>query len=271
MPSADFCTAVRDPRGALSPSRTRCRSPGVSLTAFTAHLPNLQPGLVVDTGLRGSGPARPTQTASYSVPVRQVAALLPRFLQTAPRGHRPCASLALGLHQSVDPAGRRLTGRALSRRLVLAMIKRRAAAADLPPSTCCHTFRATGITAYLSNGGTLEHAQQIAGQRLPEDDEALRPDGGHDHRRRDRAHRDLGGGRPARRRAPRDGRAARRDGRAASCRVRHGGCRVARTRDSGWRLRLVPPGGWGCSAARRWRAAPTRVGSLWPHTRSVRK
>ncbi len=100
MPSADFCTAVRDPRGSLSPYRTRCRSPGVSLTAFTAHLPNLQPGLVVDTGLRGSGPARPTQTASYSVPVRQVAALLPRFLQTAPRGHRPCASLALCLHQT---------------------------------------------------------------------------------------------------------------------------------------------------------------------------
>ena len=42
--------------------------------------------------------------------------------------------------------------------------------------------------------------------RLPEDHEALRPDGGHDHRRRDRAHRDLGGGRTARRRAPRDGR-----------------------------------------------------------------
>ena len=51
--------------------------------------------------------------------------------------------------------------------------------------------------------------------RLPEDDEALRPDGGHDHRRRDRAHRDLGGGRTARRRAPRDVRAASRDGRAA--------------------------------------------------------
>ena len=71
------------------------------------------------------------------------------------------------LFQSVDPAGRRLTGRALSRRLVLAMIKRRAAAADLPPSTCCHTFLATGITAYLSNGGTLEHAQQIAGHASP--------------------------------------------------------------------------------------------------------
>ena len=71
------------------------------------------------------------------------------------------------LFQSVDPAGERLTGRALTRRVVLAMIKRRAAAAGLPPSTCCHTFRATGITAYLSNGGTLEHAQQIAGHASP--------------------------------------------------------------------------------------------------------
>ena len=73
----------------------------------------------------------------------------------------------VALFQTVDPTGRRLTGRALDRRLVLAMIKRRAAAAGLPPSTCCHTFRATGITAYLSNGGTLEHAQQIAGHASP--------------------------------------------------------------------------------------------------------
>ena len=61
------------------------------------------------------------------------------------------------LFQSVDRAGR-LSGRPLGRRAVLAMIKRRAVAAELPASTCCHTFRATGITAYLSNGGTLEHA-----------------------------------------------------------------------------------------------------------------
>ena len=71
------------------------------------------------------------------------------------------------LFQSVDRVGDRLTGRPLTRRVVLAMIKRRAAAAGLPPSTCCHTFRATGITAYLSNGGTLEHAQQIAGHASP--------------------------------------------------------------------------------------------------------
>ena len=62
-------------------------------------------------------------------------------------------------------SGQRAT--ALERRVVLAMIKRRAAAAGLPPSTCCHTFRATGSTAYLSDGGTLEHAQQIAGHASP--------------------------------------------------------------------------------------------------------
>lgn len=70
------------------------------------------------------------------------------------------------LFQSVDRA-RRLTGRSLVRREVLAMVKRRALAADLPPATCCHTFRATGITAYLSNGGTLERAQQIAAHASP--------------------------------------------------------------------------------------------------------
>ena len=69
------------------------------------------------------------------------------------------------LFQTVDPAGRRLTGRALDRRLVLAMIKRRAAAAGLPPSTCCHTFRATGITAYLSNGGRSSARSRSRGMR----------------------------------------------------------------------------------------------------------
>ena len=70
------------------------------------------------------------------------------------------------LFQSTDRSGR-LSGRSLTRRVVLSMIKRRASAAGLPASTCCHTFRATGITAYLSNGGTLEHAQQIAGHASP--------------------------------------------------------------------------------------------------------
>jgi integrase len=55
----------------------------------------------------------------------------------------------------------------MSRFDVFHMIKRRAKAAALPYSTCCHTFRATGITTYLENGGTLEHAQTIANHESP--------------------------------------------------------------------------------------------------------
>jgi hypothetical protein len=38
------------------------------------------------------------------------------------------------------------------------MIRRRAAAAGIAIKLGNHSFRATGITAYLKNGGTLEHA-----------------------------------------------------------------------------------------------------------------
>ena len=99
----------------------------------------------------------------HDVPAHHRAAAAPDAYVEAGGLEEPKAAL----FQSVDPAGRRLTGRALDRRLVLAMIKRHAAAAGLPPSTCCHTFRATGITAYLSNGGTLERAQQIAARASP--------------------------------------------------------------------------------------------------------
>ena len=36
-----------------------------------------------------------------------------------------------------------------------------------PSSTSCHTLRATGITAYLKNGGIIENAQAIAGHESP--------------------------------------------------------------------------------------------------------
>jgi integrase len=62
---------------------------------------------------------------------------------------------------------KRLTQKRMHRREVLAMVKRRALAAGLPPNICCHTFRATGITTYLLNGGTLEKAQQIAAHESP--------------------------------------------------------------------------------------------------------
>jgi hypothetical protein len=40
----------------------------------------------MDGGLRCVRPTRPTCTAYYPIPVRQVAVLLWRFLQTPPRG-----------------------------------------------------------------------------------------------------------------------------------------------------------------------------------------
>jgi integrase len=63
--------------------------------------------------------------------------------------------------------GDRHSGRAMSRFEVLHMIKRCAEEAALPYSTYCRTFRATGITTYLQNGGTLEHAQTIANHESP--------------------------------------------------------------------------------------------------------
>ena len=83
------------------------------------------------------------------------------------------------LFRSCEP-GRRdaLQDRAMSRLSALKMIKRRARKAD-PAEICAHSFRGTGITEYLRNGGDLEVAARIAGHestrtaqrynRLPEE------------------------------------------------------------------------------------------------------
>jgi integrase len=69
-------------------------------------------------------------------------------------------SLALGL-------GRPLSERSLAQSEAWRMIRRRAATAGIKTKIGCHTFRATGITTYLENGGTLEHARQIAAHESP--------------------------------------------------------------------------------------------------------
>lgn len=62
---------------------------------------------------------------------------------------------------------KKLSAKGLSRTAAFKMIKKRALAAGLGAKINCHTFRATGITAYLSNGGTIENAQVIAGHESP--------------------------------------------------------------------------------------------------------
>ena len=47
------------------------------------------------------------------------------------------------------------------------MIRRRTAEAGFKIKLGCHVFRATGITAYLEAGGTLEKAQAMAAHESP--------------------------------------------------------------------------------------------------------
>ena len=57
----------------------------------------------------------------------------------------------------------RATGKGMQRNTVLQMVKRRAERVGLDPSLCTHSFRATGITAYVEAGGALQTAAAMAG------------------------------------------------------------------------------------------------------------
>ena len=94
-------------------------------------------------------------------------------------------ALAEAVHAYIDAAGsaedrkgwlfrsgkgkraNQLSERALRQEDARLMIRRRATVAGIAAPIGCHSFRATGITAYLLNGGTLEHAQAMAGHESP--------------------------------------------------------------------------------------------------------
>ena len=57
----------------------------------------------------------------------------------------------------------KLSRRPLARTDAADMLKRRLKQAGLPAHYSPHSFRATGITNFLENDGTLEAAQRIAG------------------------------------------------------------------------------------------------------------
>jgi site-specific recombinase XerD len=71
------------------------------------------------------------------------------------------------LFRSFEGRTGNLQRRAMHRNDVLRMVYRRAIAAGIDGDICCHTFRATGITKFLQNGGSLEVAQQIANHSSP--------------------------------------------------------------------------------------------------------
>jgi len=96
------------------------------------------------------------------------------------RHEMPCHhNLEVYLHAYIDGAGLandpkalllqtynrttgQLTGAPLPQANAYAMIRRRALAAGIATKVGNHSFRATGITAYLKNGGTLEKAASMA-------------------------------------------------------------------------------------------------------------
>jgi site-specific recombinase XerD len=61
----------------------------------------------------------------------------------------------------------RMSGTPLTRRDILRIVKERCKAAGLSEAFCSHTFRGTGITVFLQNGGALEAAQDMANHSDP--------------------------------------------------------------------------------------------------------
>jgi integrase/recombinase XerD len=66
------------------------------------------------------------------------------------------------LFQTAPGRSRKLSGQRLQRQEAWAMVKRRALAAGVSTKACNHTFRASGITNFLRNGGSRDNAQKIA-------------------------------------------------------------------------------------------------------------
>jgi site-specific recombinase XerD len=66
------------------------------------------------------------------------------------------------LFRSIDRKTKTLSDRPMSQDVAWDMVNRRARQAGIATAVCNHTFRGTGITAYLENGGTLERARDMA-------------------------------------------------------------------------------------------------------------
>ena len=66
------------------------------------------------------------------------------------------------LFRTIARGTKRLSDTPLPQANAFQMVRRRAVAADIATAIGNHSFRATGITAYLKNGGTLERAATMA-------------------------------------------------------------------------------------------------------------
>ena len=86
---------------------------------------------------------------------------LDAYLHAYIEGAVPVDSKGYLFRSAITRTGK-LSDRPMSQADVYRMIGRRALAAGVGTKIGCHSFRATGITEYLKNGGKLEVAQQMA-------------------------------------------------------------------------------------------------------------
>lgn len=71
------------------------------------------------------------------------------------------------LFQALNRDKKTLSGRPFSRVNAWQMVRRRALQAGITSKLCNHSFRATGITVFMENGGDLETAAAIAAHESP--------------------------------------------------------------------------------------------------------
>jgi site-specific recombinase XerD len=83
---------------------------------------------------------------------------LDEYLQSLPEPHPEHP-----LFTPQSPKSKSAPVHAMSRHDVYKLVRRRVQESGLVGGYSCHSFRATGITTFLENGGTLERAQWMAG------------------------------------------------------------------------------------------------------------
>jgi integrase len=112
--------------------------------------------------LSSAAPPDRSLTRSPEVTACRGRDLAPRVNQSLPRCY-----LTAPLFRSAAGRTGALTEKPMNRIDAWRMIQRRAEGLGFRVKIGCHTFRATGITAYLEAGGTLENAQAMAAHESP--------------------------------------------------------------------------------------------------------
>jgi len=125
---------------------------GLSRSGFRA-VPRLAPRTSAKPASGGTTPVAVREGWRHNLDEYLVAYLDGAGLRDDPKGP---------LFRTIGRGTAKVTRTVLPQANAYAMIRRRAAAAGIATKLGNHSFRATGITAYLKNGGTLEKAAAMA-------------------------------------------------------------------------------------------------------------